>query len=260
MFDRLWQLFHTSTLTYDEHSLIRYDNVDPRAFDMSQWFNVVGTLGYLCWVGAYFLMIRKSHRDRAYGLPLLAICLNFSWEFLGSFVFYDPIKLWVYTNRAWLAFDLVVFGQLLYFGRELQTIPEIRKHYLKVVALTLVLAATGEYLFVECYHDRLGLMTAFIINAIMSVLFVSLYFSRREHLRGLSLGAAWLKLLGSFGPAIQCQILIRMLDNRLPQISFLTFLSVLILVADVLYIGLLSNALRQRALQSRANDAVLVAS
>src|SRR4051794_33039095 len=63
MFDRLLQLFHTSNLTYDEHSLLRYDNVDPRAFDMTQWFNIVGTLGYLCWVGAYFLMIRKSFRD-----------------------------------------------------------------------------------------------------------------------------------------------------------------------------------------------------
>jgi hypothetical protein len=250
--DRIAELTQVASLRYDAHSLVRYDNVDARAFDMTQWFNVVGAIGYVCWIVGYALMIRKCFRDRAYGLPLVAICLNISWEFLGGFVFHDPSWLWVYTNRAWFVLDLVVVAQLLIYGRALQTVPEMRRHYFKVVAVTLLLAITGEYSFVEYYHDRLGLVTAFIINAIMSVLFVALYFQRREHRRGLSLGAAWLKMLGSLLPAVQCHVLIRMFDDRLPAISFLTFLSTVILASDLLYIYLLS---RPREASSRARYA-----
>lgn len=52
-------------------------------FDPWAWFNIVGEVGCALWVVAYGLIIRQCFRDKSYGLPLGAICLNVSWEFLA---------------------------------------------------------------------------------------------------------------------------------------------------------------------------------
>jgi hypothetical protein len=229
------------------HSLFDYSDVNTVAFNMTAPLNLFGAFGYICWAIAYILILRKCFQDRTYGLPLVAICLNFSWEFIASFLLYDPVKLWVYTDRAWLLLDCIVLWQLLKFGRREQRAPEIKNSFFKVVGITLFLAFTGELLFIFTFHDRLGLVTAFIINAIMSILFIFFFFERRDDLRGISRGGAWLKMFGSLTPAIQCAWLIPMFDERIAPVSFLTILSLIIFLADCYYIHLIENRVRVKS-------------
>lgn len=211
------------------------------ALDPTTWYNLIGAAGCICWIVAYVLIVRRCFRDRAYGLPIIAICLNFSWEFLASFVFPNPVALWHFFDRAWLVIDVIILYQLLRFGPALQHIPEVRRWFYPIVIATIVAGGLGQYTFAVDYRDRLGLIAAFIINLVMSVTFIQLYFERRPGMRGISRGAAWFKMLGTLGTSIECHYVVFFIDPGLPDLYFLTFLSVTIFIVDVLYIALVSR-------------------
>jgi hypothetical protein len=217
-------------------------------FDPLAWFNLVGELGCVFWVLAYVFIIRQCARDRAYGLPLVAICMNLAWEFLASWVLPNPVPLWLFFDRVWFFVDLIIVYQLLRYGPALQRIPELRTHFHAIVAGTVMLSTFGLYAFHVQYHDLLGLVGAFMVNLVMSVTFVFFYFARRqEHGRGLSVPAAWCKLLGTLGTSIECHWVIGQTQHWLGGLHFLTFLCLTIFFFDVLYLGLVTRAALARA-------------
>ncbi len=224
------------------HPIYDFSGADPRAFDPWAWFNLVGAAGCVCWVVAYLAIIRTSHRDRANGLPMVAVGLNVSWELLASFWFPNPVALWHAFDRIWLVVDFVIVAQLLRYGRPLQRIPEIRDNFYLVFAIIVGAGFVGQYTFVADYPDRLGLVVAFLINLVMSILFVFLYFDRRDDRRGISKAGAWFKMLGTLGTSIECHWVVRMIDPELGGLGFLTFLCVSIFAVDCLYIALVSRA------------------
>lgn len=220
------------------HPIYGFDGIDPAAFDIWSWFNVVGMLGCICWVIAYAAIVLCAHRDKANGLPMIAIALNFSWELLASFWFPNPVWLWHAFDRIWLLVDVVIVVQLLRYGRAFQRIPEIRAHFYAVFAVVFALGFIGQYAFVADYPDRLGLVVAFMINLVMSVMFVFMYFDRRPDRRGISKAGAWFKMLGTLGTSIECHWVVRMIDPELGGEAFLTFLCVTIFAFDCIYIWL----------------------
>lgn len=213
----------------------------PEACNLLAPFNLVGAAGCAFWVLAYVFIIRQSFRDRTYGLPLVAICTNFAWELLASFVFPNPVWLWHTFDRAWLVIDVIIVYQLLRWGRDEQRIDDIRQWFYPIVAGTLALAIIGQYTFVLAYYDRLGLVVAFGVNLLMSALFIFFYFDRRTHRRGISKAAAWFKMLGTAGTSIECHHVVPLIDPELPSLAFLTYLSVSIFLLDCLYIYLVSR-------------------
>ncbi len=38
------------------------------------------------WTITYILIIQRGLRDHTYGMPLVALCANISWEFIFSFI------------------------------------------------------------------------------------------------------------------------------------------------------------------------------
>lgn len=223
-----------------------FQDIDPSnpAYDPWTWFNVVGEVGCALWIVAYVLMFLKARAHRTYALPMVAICLNFAWELLASLVWPNPVLLWRTFDRLWLGFDVLLVWQLLRHGRAEMTIPEVRRHFPAVVAAIFALALAGQHTFVMQSFDRLGLMAAFLINLVMSALFIPFFFARRDDLRGLSLPAAWCKLLGTLGTSIECHYLVRAIDPELPSLAFLTFLSTAIFLLDLVYVALLTARVR----------------
>ncbi len=222
--------------------------VDPSAFDPFSWFNIVGEVGCVFWIAAYVFAIRQGFKDRAHGLPLVAICLNFAWEFLASWIIPNPVPLWHAFDRIWFFVDLVIVYQLLRYGASLQRIPEVRRFFLPIVGVTTVLGGIGLYTFYLQYRDILALVGAFMINLIMSVAFVFFFFERRnQEGRGLSVGAAWCKMLGTLGTSIECHYVIGLAEPWLPSLSFLHFLSASIFLVDCLYVFLVTRWAAQAA-------------
>lgn len=219
------------------HPLYNLDPGNP-AFNPFTWYNIIGAVGCILWGAAYILIIKQCFRDRTYGLPLLAICMNFSWELMASFVFPNPVPLWHFFDRAWLLLDFPIFYQLWQWGAKEQRIFEMRRYFHWIVGATLLLCVGGLYAFVDTYRDRLGLMASFGINLVMSILFIFFYFDRRGSMRGISKWGAVCKGLGTLLTSIECHFVVRMIDPQLQQLAFLTYLSSTIFVADCLYVYL----------------------
>lgn len=159
-------------------------------------------LGGLVWLITYAMAIRVGFREKTHAIPMLAVCLNLMWELTHSLIFRPPRPIDYYTNLLWLALDLVILYQVFRFGRNTQSIQALARHWPLVVAGTLLLALVGHVTFHlhvvanEIFPDTSGAVSAFLINLVMNVLFVAMYFSRRDG-TGISRGVAWGKFLGT---------------------------------------------------------------
>ncbi|MCZ7372658.1 MAG: hypothetical protein O8C60_03205, partial [Candidatus Methanoperedens sp.] len=72
--------------------------------------------GGLFWSLTYILIIRRGFKDKTYGMPLVALCANISWEAIFSFVHpHSPPQL--YINYIWFFLDVLIVLQFLKFGR-----------------------------------------------------------------------------------------------------------------------------------------------
>jgi hypothetical protein len=67
------------------------------------------------WTLTYLLIIRRGFLDRTYGMPLVALCANISWEFIFSFLYpHGPVQRPV--NIVWFSLDLIILFQMLRYG------------------------------------------------------------------------------------------------------------------------------------------------
>jgi hypothetical protein len=132
------------------------------------------------WTIAYLLIIRRSIQDQSVGMPLVALCMNISWEFIFSFIFPSD-KPQLYINYVWFFLDIVIVIQYLKLGKF-----EFSKHFPKnffhaaffstlAVSFLNMLCITYEF-----GRERSGIYTAFQINLIMSMLFIYMLLSRGD--------------------------------------------------------------------------------
>jgi hypothetical protein len=62
-------------------------------------------IGGVLWTTAYLLIILKGIKDKTHGMPLVALALNFTWEFIHVFV-YPSNGISLYLNTSWFLLDL----------------------------------------------------------------------------------------------------------------------------------------------------------
>jgi hypothetical protein len=146
------------------------------------------------WSLTYILIIRRSFLDRSYGMPMVALCANISWEFIFSFVFAPDHVSQRVINITWFLLDTVILFQFLRYGRSEVDNPPKLTFYL-TFAYALLTSFCVVLLMTVTLHDY-GTYSAFGGNLLMSVLFIVMLYRRRT-LRGQSLGIALCKLLGT---------------------------------------------------------------
>ena len=151
-------------------------------------------VGGLFWSLTYFLIIRRGFKDKTFGMPLVALSANISWESIFSLI-YPPLPPQLYINYAWFALDIVIVFQFLRFGKSEFLKFSTKKFYsvflsMSLIAFGLILTITYEL------HDFLGVYTAFGQNLVMSVLFIAMLLSRNG-IRGQSAYIALFKMLGT---------------------------------------------------------------
>ena len=190
------------------------------------------------WTLTYLLIIRQGFLDRTYGMPLVALCANLSWEVTFSFVYPHDLPQRA-VNVVWLSFDLVILLQLLGHGpREFAGLPRRAFYAMFVLALATsfgaVLAVTLEF------GDIDGVYSAFGQNLMMSILFIAMLYSRRS-LRGQSV---WIALSKMAGTAL-ASFAFYFYDPDYEGSVLLLFLYVAILVYDGIYVGLTAAAARR---------------
>lgn len=225
-------------------------------------------VAHLLWATVYILAIVIGHRQRTYAIPMVAIGLNVNWEIVHTAIHPPALLSNLIANFVWLALDLVIVIQLIRYGRERQPNDVVRRYFGVIVVGVLGLALVGHVTFYNhvtanaIFPDHEGVVSAFLINLVMSVLFIGLYFARPNG-EGLSKPIAWLKMLGTAALSLANVIAFRALGskslwdvqirpNRAPEWQdvgkigpetidpgFLYFLFMAILIFDLVYIALL---------------------
>jgi len=230
--------------------------------DLTPALQIIGAVMFGAWAIAYLQILRAGFRDKTYGLPLACIFLDISWEFLFAFNRVAPLEVALsWGNRLWFFADCVIVAQVFMYGRQWQSNPWVRTHFHTISIVSLMASVGGLYLFETYFNDIYGVASSFLINLVLSLLFIPLLFSRPD-LKGLPYGAAWTKMIGSVAGAAFCYLWWPMQFDQAgvlirppylqqpPSFHFLYFLYVSIFIVDLTYIHLYRQ--RRKALRAEA--------
>jgi hypothetical protein len=198
-------------------------------------------LAILCgifWTATYLLIIRRSIQDKSVGMPLVAVCLNISWEFIFSFIF-PSRKPQLYINYVWFFLDVIILIQYLRFGKL-----NFRQHSSKVTfyatffSVLAVSFLNTLFIVYDFGTSNSATYIAFHINLIMSMLFIHMLWSR-DSVAGQSIYIAIAKMIGTICASLSVYLL-------QPSSILLAFLSVSIFLFDWVYSVLLYLKIREQ--------------
>lgn len=150
----------------------------------------------ILWTALYIMVIRRGFLDKTFGIPVAALMLNSSWDFINFAI--DPMP--VPQNLIvlfYFSLQLVIYYQVLrYWRREFPNVSAWQFYSLFVIGLifSVLLLRTASLDFGETPTWRSGFADTFINSA----LFIAMFYHRSD-LRGQSLYIGLAKLLGS-GP------------------------------------------------------------
>ncbi|EFH84481.1 hypothetical protein [Ktedonobacter racemifer] len=190
----------------------------------------------LFWTITYLLIIQRSWRDRSYGMPLVALCANISWECIFSFLL-PPQLIQHIVNLIWFVLDAVILALTICYGP--REFPNLSKRaFYTLLGLALVTSFFAVLLLTLEFHDS-GVYAAFGQNLMMSILFLTMLFRRRS-LRGQSMSIALCKLLGTACASLAFYLYSAPWHHSV----LLPFLYVATFIYDVAYVGMVYVQMR----------------
>ncbi len=191
-------------------------------------FEVMSLASGTCWIIAYVLIIRRGYLDRSYGMPLVAVCVNISWEFIFTFLIPHE-RPQSYINAGWLLLDLFILGQLLLFWRS--DFPKLDNVVFYPFTVSALLASFGLIYTMAVEFDHCGAYSAFGQNFLMSILFMIMLFQRNS-LLGQSVYIALVKLAGTGLASLAAYLFVPLAR----QSAVLQYLFLTILFFDLSYV------------------------
>lgn len=203
-------------------------------FNQEDFLSILQLGTGLFWILTYIVIIIRGFLDKSYGMPMVALCANISWEFIFTFVFPHSGPQQMIT-LIWFLLDVIILMQYLVYGRKEMGKGISVKYFYTSFFITLlfsfliILAMTIEF------NDIEGKYAAFAQNLMMSGLFISLLVSRGNR-NGQSICIAIFKMLGSLFAAIAFYVYFRT--------ALITILSIATFVYDLMYILLLRKFYR----------------
>jgi hypothetical protein len=181
------------------------------------------------WSVAYLLIIQRGFQDKACGMPMAALCLNISWEFLFSFVFL-PSPVQRVINVAWFVLDLVIVAEFLVYERARRPATTSAVLFYGSFASILATAFLAVLLVTREFANWGGYYTAFGQNLLMSILFIRMLLDRKDlAAQSLYIGAA--KMAGTFCASV-------LVFRVIPDSTLTVFFAWAILFFDLAYIAL----------------------
>jgi hypothetical protein len=202
--------------------------------DSDPWFVVSALSCGILWLVAYALIIRRGFLDRSYGMPLVPLCANFSYELLFGLVWPDDYPIYV-VNIIWAVLDSVMVYQYLRFGRD-----EWPEHYPKqwfypTFVAVLVMAFTAiATLTIDTHDTHGGNITGWGSQLLLSAGSVYMVL-RRNNPNGQSMYIGISRCVGTLSLIYSQEVYER-------PFMFLRFVYVAATVLDIAYLCLLYRA------------------
>ena len=205
---------------------------------------IIQTIGGIFWILTYVFIISKGFKDKTYGMPLVALCANISWEFIFSFILPHSTPQ-IFINYLWFGLDCVIVFQ--FFRYHKNEFPTLSSSKVYTIFSLLIFSAFGIILSgALLLDDNRGVYAAFGQNLLMSILFVVMFFKRGDGLRGQSIFIAAFKMIGTGLTSLHFY-----LNEPVSQNSFvLISLFVSILFFDLLYFLLVANIYKKNNILS----------
>ncbi len=193
----------------------------------------LGFISGICWTYVYIAIIRRGMKEKVCGMPLWALCLNISWEFIFSFIFPSSQLFQEIVNICWFCMDVAII--YLYLRHEKNRINEKLRGKLFYFHFSLVLATCffAVLVFPLQFNRTDGGFAAFLQNVVMSVLFIYMFLERG--ILGQSWKIAIAKLFGTLAPTIAVFVE----EPNSPLLIFGGFFS---LIFDMVYLLLMLKA------------------
>ena len=228
--------------------------MNPPGADL--WFNtvrysvpalIVFGLGCVLWLIAYVAILYGVRKNKFVEIPAAAVVANVSWEFMWSFVYTgDTGRLLEVGYRGWVFLDFVIVYCLFRYGDTQVVTPALRKYFRPAVAFGIASWSAALYYFVrEGYDMSMGATSAYIINVMMSAVYITLLLTHGAEKFSLLVG--WTKGLGTacFSVFMVMAPLHRYQEEALADKGFLLTLCVVTLVLDAVYIMALHRLKRR---------------
>jgi hypothetical protein len=187
---------------------------------------ILGFFEGLFWILAYIFIVRRSFKEKIYGMPIIAMCGNIAWEIIYGVNLYPvcpiswpecPQTLWQIRDILALVPDGFIFLTIMLYGaNQFARFPLVKKYFPVlvifgvVVGLGLVYTIEGQFYVPNVHHwpvngsvpDYLpialqsGLYTGFALDFEMSLLFIAMILSRNS-VAGQSIYIALCKMIGT---------------------------------------------------------------
>lgn len=191
---------------------------------------LIGGFGGIFWTLAYILIIRRGFIDKTYGIPIVVLCANISWEFIFAFI-YPPSLAQQLVNITWFILDVLIVVTYLRFGHHDYTERLPRSSFYLTFVLLLLASFVVVLTSAQEFNDYRGMYSAFFIDMVMSVLFIVMMLQRGS-IAGQSFYIAILKWLGSAAYTM-------VFYSYFPNSAFLVALFLLAFVFNLIYAVLL---------------------
>ncbi len=213
---------------------------------VEQFHNQSSLILTLCWVIAYVLMIRRGFLDKSYGFPMIALCLNVSWEFI--FTFLTEIEMtYRVANGFFLVFDIGVVYTLFRFGRDDFDWPILKQYFLTFLTASLAMSLVGVYTFVTAFGDTYGGLFAAINTPFYSGMLIAMLL-RRNSVKGQSLYIALAILIGDAAGYLPTQFAQQQGQVDVPP-TWITAYYLFTILLNVVYVGLYCFVARRDGVQ-----------
>jgi paspaline synthase len=159
-----------------------YDADTPPYWHAKMVPDMFTTISGVAWSIAYILMTRQGYKDKTYAMPIYALCLNITWEFVFGFI-YPPGFVNQFAFAQNMIVDIFLFHSIVKFGpNDWQHHPLIARNLKWIIAvgvafclwLQLAIPAT----FVPVIGRQVVFFTAFPMQMIISIGCVAMVLSR----------------------------------------------------------------------------------
>lgn len=134
-------------------------------------------IGGLFWASAYLLTVLKGIKDKTYGMPLIPLALNISWEFIHVFL-YPSNGISLYLNLSWFLLDLgIAYTYFKYGYQSFNAFYSIKKTHWLVMSLSALFLGFMLNFFAEGFFSQLqNIITKEMIFAEVLVGFIVFLF------------------------------------------------------------------------------------
>ncbi|OOM72342.1 hypothetical protein CLPUN_48100 [Clostridium puniceum] len=203
-------------------------------------------LSGICWTLVYVQLIILGFKEKTYGMPFIALALNFAWESINSFINLknDILNLQTFITLVWFLLDIIIVYTYLRYGKQHFPKYTSKKYFMPWTIVIFLMAFLIQYYFFIDFGTLGGVYSRFLQNLIMSILFINMLVNR-NNLKGQNLSIGIYKWIGTLAPTI--------LYGVFHEYKLILILGFFCSLFDILYIYFLNNIKKVSSNYSKFN-------